>query len=496
MLSTPRRRKTAIYFVSLLLLFSLPLLLSYNSKTQLEIIQESGALRLLTRNSPSTYFLDHGRPAGFEYELSKAFADHIGVKLQLIQADSLGELIERLRYRDGHIAAAVLSVTPERQREFDFSPPYLASAATLIYRVRQGNPQPRELEDLYGSTLSVLPNSSHAELLRELQLQAPKLDWQEPANASEIDLMEQVHNGELDYTVMDSTLFDAQRSYFPGLNKAFELAPPQQVAWMLARHHDDSLKQALNAFFALESTQALIEKLKTKYFDRHNQLNFFDTVTFKGDLEQRLPKYEKWFKQAEKETGLPWKLLAAVAYQESHWNPKAVSPTGVRGIMMLTHAAAKEVGVKNRIDPKQSILGGAKYLQSVMQKIPERIQAPDRIWFALAGYNVGFGHLEDARILTARAGKNPDSWVDVREFLPLLTKEQYYSTVRRGYARGYEPVIYVRNIRKYLQLLTWESRVAQMRSPEESGNEPNNDKPALPTTIAEGQSVDRIPKAL
>jgi membrane-bound lytic murein transglycosylase F len=202
-------------------------------------------------------------------------------------------------------------------------------------------------------------------------------------------------------------------------------------------------------------------------------------------MEERFPKIEQYFYMAEQETDIDWQLLAAIAYQESHWNPDAVSPTGVKGIMMLTNDAASEVGVTDRTDPQQSIIGGAHYLVSVMNKIPERIKQPDHTWFALAGYNIGYGHLEDARVLTSRAGLNPDKWDDVKQHLPLLTKEKYFNTVRYGYARGYEPVHYVSNIRKYMKLLSWEVQVRQAKRQSEEADM-NPDHPSWDdTTVVE-----------
>lgn len=492
MLSTPRRRRTAIYFLSLIVIFTLPLLVSYNSKTQLEAIREDGVLRILTRNSTSSWYRDHGKPAGFEYELAKAFADYLGVRLKTVVVDDIGGLIAGLRQRDAHMAASILTVTPERAREFDFSPAYLQAAASVVYRVKKGRKAPKKVADLYGKKIAVLPDSSHAELLRRYQLSHPELTWQEPENVSSLDLLEQVYNGDVDYSIADSVLFDAQHSYFPGLKRVLPLEQPQPVSWMLNRHHDNSLKEALDRFFAREYTQKLIVRLKKKYLEQDNKLNFFDTVTFKKDLKNRLPHYEQLFRIASQESGWDWKLLASVAYQESHWNPKAVSPTGVRGIMMLTRTTAKEVGVKDRRNPVQSIIGGARYLRKIEKRIPERIQEPDRTWFALASYNVGYGHLEDARILANRGGKNPDKWEDVRKFLPLLTKKKYYSTVKRGYARGYEPVRYVANIRKYLQLLSWEVQVEQLKQQEDLTAQPE----ASDNTPDTSQAVNQVPATL
>lgn len=445
-----------IYFTALVgITFGLAML-GLSTPTQLEAIKDRGVIRVATTNTPMTYYIRKGKPAGFEYELTKAFADHLGVKLELALPDSFPGLFQALQQRNAHLAAASLTATPERRKRFDFSPAYRSSAPVLIYRVRRGNPAPREISDLYGRSIQVLAGSSHVELMQQLKPDHPELAWSSNEDDSVTDLLDRVHEGSLDFTILDSTVFDAQKSFYPGLKAAFALQPPQPIAWMLNRHHDGTLKAALAQWFKLDSTQKLIDTLEKRYFSRTNPLNFFDTVTFRRDLQERFLPLHPWFKQAEEETGITWLLLAAIAYQESHWRADAVSPTGVRGVMMLTNAAAEEVGVTDRTEARQSILGGARYLVIVKKKIPDRIPEPDHTWFALAGYNVGFGHLEDARILTQKAGKNPDKWQHVREFLPRLSHPKYYAQTRYGYARGHEPVQYVSNIRKYMELLRWE----------------------------------------
>ncbi|MFW1677512.1 membrane-bound lytic murein transglycosylase MltF [Pontibacter sp. JAM-7] len=460
-----RRKKDAAHALLVLLVLCIPALLSWNSKTQLGAIQEAGVIKLVTRNSPNTYFLEKGEPAGFEYELGKAFADFLGVKLELIVPLDFSSIFTTMRQRDGHVAAAMLTATPEREQDFAFSPAYLETAAVLVYRITQGQKKPQKLTDAAtpDKQLMIIADSSHASLMQSLKLQQPELVWQETSDFSSVELMEMVHNQEIDYTIVDSVAYNAQHSFFPGLATAMEIGEPQPLAWMINPYYDNSLALALQRFFERETTQELIEQLKTKYFQRQNPLNFYDTAAFREHMQSRFPSLEQYFMMGEQETDIDWHLLAAVAYQESHWNPDAVSPTGVRGIMMLTNAAAADVGVTDRTDPQQSIIGGAHYLTQVMDKIPERIQGEDRVWFALAGYNVGFGHLEDARKLTSQGGKNPDNWDDVKQFLPLLTQEKYYTKVRYGYARGYEPVQYVRNIRRYLKLLRWEIQLLQAR---------------------------------
>ncbi len=183
------------------------------------------------------------------------------------------------------------------------------------------------------------------------------------------------------------------------------------------------------------------------------KLPAYEVKTFLRHIETRLPSYREEFQQAEKKSGISWMLLAAMAYQESQWNHKAVSPTGVRGIMMLTRSTASDLGIKNRLDPSKSIAGGARYLSYLQKRVPDNIRMPDRMFIALAAYNVGMGHINDARLLADRLGKNSDQWEDLKGILPLLAHKEYYQDLPHRYARGWEPVKYVKRIRAYRNIL-------------------------------------------
>ncbi len=188
------------------------------------------------------------------------------------------------------------------------------------------------------------------------------------------------------------------------------------------------------------------------------------TLVFRRHVAQRLPRYRAFFEKAAKKYKLDWRLLAAMGYQESHWDPKAISPTGVRGIMMLTLKTASDVGVENRLKPQSSIMGGAAYFSDIMRRMPSDINEPDRTWMALAAYNVGMGHLEDARIITQKRGKDPHRWFDVKQSLPLLAKRKWYKKTKHGYARGWEPLQYVENIRSYYDILRWLDKSQQKKT--------------------------------
>jgi len=207
------------------------------------------------------------------------------------------------------------------------------------------------------------------------------------------------------------------------------------VLWELPQHEQNAL-----------SHQERIAQLGTK-------LPAYEVKTFLRHIETRLPYYREEFERAEKKSGIPWILLAAMAYQESKWNHKAISPTGVRGIMMLTRSTASDLGINNRLDPSTSISGGARYLSYLQKRIPDDIRMPDRMFIALAAYNVGIGHINDARMLAERLGKNSAQWDDLKSVLPLLAHKEYYEDLPHRYARGWEPVQYVKRIRAYRNIL-------------------------------------------
>ena len=257
----------------------------------------------------------------------------------------------------------------------------------------------------------------------------------------------------IDYTLADSHNLSLVRRYYPDISVAFTVEDKQPLSWLLPKNRDDSLYALLIEFFGQMHQSGELTALEDRYFGHVEKFNYVDTRLFMKAVESVLPKYQDWFQQYAGD--IDWRLLAAQSYQESHWDPRAKSPTGVRGIMMLTQPTAKQVGVKSRLDAESNIRGGAKYLRQLLNRIPERISPYERPWFALAAYNVGWGHVQDARKLTQQQGGDPDKWVDVKRYLPLLRQKRYYKTTKYGFARGDEAVTYVSNIRRYYDTLVW-----------------------------------------
>ena len=461
-----KRRFHAASIATFLLLtgaLSLFVLLRQGAPSVVERVQQSGILLVATRRSPSTYHDGARGPDGFEYALVQEFARHLGVKVRFIFPDTLEELLDTTARGSVHLAAAGLTITQPREQLLAFSLPYRFVTEQLIYR--RGTDKPRSLDEVGPNDLHVVAESSHEETLRRLRETGhPTLSWQRhPGNSTE-RLLSALDQGLLRLTVADSDEAALSRRVFTRVAIALELGEPQAIAWAFSRIGDDSLMHAANDFLQLIEKDGRLRRLRARYFGHADRLNFVDTRDFWRHVRDRLPELMPHFEDAAEKTGIDWRLLAAIGYQESHWRPDAVSPTGVRGIMMLTQATAEQMGVKDRNDPRQSIIGGAKYLRVVEKKIPARIERPNRLWLTLAGYNIGFGHLEDARILTERDGANPDLWLEVKQRLPLLSQKKYYKTLRYGAARGREPVNYVDNIRNYYDLLVWYTTTSDRRT--------------------------------
>ncbi len=456
-------QRKKVFFVSLIMIFAL-LLSGCEPKGEhgsLQRILDRGYIKVGTLFGPNSYYLDAQGAAGFEYELAKKYADYLGVKLKIIPSYNLADLFPQLDSGAVDFLAAGLSVTPKRLKKYKFSPSYNEISQKLIFK--QGNPRPRGLKDLTGKFM-VSAQSSHAENLAKLKLTFNDLKWQETDEFDSEELLVQVLEGTLDYTVVDSNTLAINRRYHPEISIGFSLTKAEPLAWMVSKQGDDSILASLIEFFGQVHHDGTLLALDDKYYGHVEQFNYVDTRLFIQAINKKLPKYQAIFEKYSQV--VDWRLLAAISYQESHWNPHARSYTGVRGMMMLTLPTAKQMGIKSRLDAEQSVRGGAKYFEKMIAKIPDRILEPDRTWFALASYNIGFGHLNDARIITQRQGGDPDRWFDVKLRLPLLKQKKHYKKTKYGYARGDEPIHYVENIRRYyhtLSMLVNESPVTNVQ---------------------------------
>ncbi|MEL7293282.1 MAG: membrane-bound lytic murein transglycosylase MltF [Pseudomonadota bacterium] len=428
-------------------------------KSELEQIKERGVLRVGTLNNQLSYYIGPDGPAGLDYELAREFANELGVQLEMKPAYRISSLYPALRHGEIDIIAAGLTQSPERLRAFRPGPAYYYVSQQLVYK--KGNWRPRNIEQLLDrqaqlieenngeNVLRIVSDSHFNQSLAEIQAQHSEFSYDIDPNADVNDLLKAVSEGELRFTVADSVEVSLSQRIYPDIALAFELTEDQPISWFLRRSQDESLYGLLIEYFGSVKQSGHLASLEEKYIGHISSFDYVDTRAFIRALDSKLPKWSPLFKKYSDE--FDWRLVAALAYQESHWNPRAKSPTGVRGMMMLTLPTAKSVGVTNRLDPEQSVRGGVEYLRRIVGRIPDSIEQHEKIWFALASYNVGYGHMMDARRLTKKQGGNPDAWSDVKDRLPLLRQKKYYSQTRYGFARGDEARNYVENIRRYYQ---------------------------------------------
>lgn len=452
--------KARTYFV---LVFSAVLLagcqIESEPKSDLDQIRERGVLRVGTLNNQLSYYIGPDGPAGLDYEIARQFAKELGVRLEMKPAYRISNLYPALENGEIDIIAAGLTQSPERMQRFRPGPAYYYVSQQLIYE--KGKWRPRNLEQLLAKqnelieenegqpVVTIVGDSHFNQTLSKIQQEHPEFKFTIDPNADVNDLLKEVSESDIRFTVADSVEVSLSQRIYPDVATAFELTEDQPTSWFLRRSEDESLYAMVIEFFGHLKQSGELAQLEEKYIGHVGSFDYVDTRAFIRALDNKLPKWSPLFKQYSEE--FDWRLIAALAYQESHWNPMAKSPTGVRGMMMLTLPTAKSVGVTNRLDPEQSVKGGVEYLRRMVARIPDSIEQHEKIWFALASYNVGYGHVMDARRLTKKQGGNPDQWSDVKERLPLLRQAKYHRQTRYGYARGDEAKNYVENIRRYYQ---------------------------------------------
>lgn len=419
----------------------------------LEAIKARGELVVATRNAPTTYYIDNrGRPAGPEHDMATAFAEHVGVDIQFQVLDSIAGVLSAVKSGQADLAAAGLTATESRRPRFAFGPVYQRVTQQVVCR-GGGGKRARRVEQLTEVDLAVVADSSYESRLTELRETHPELSWRSVENTGTEQLLHEVWTQEIDCTVADSNIVDINRRYYPELLMMFEISEPEPIAWAMPAG-SEALLEATSEWLDSYRQAGNLEQVQDRYYGFIREYDFADKKALHDRLDERYPQYEDLFEDAAADYEVfDDTLLAALAYQESHWNPEARSPTGVRGMMMLTQRTAESLGVENRLDPAQSIAGGARYLHRMYEKVGEDIPQPDRRYLALAAYNVGLYHLRDAQRLAESLGRDPESWADMREVLPLLAEKQYYTDLKYGYARGTEPVHYVRRIRDYRDVI-------------------------------------------
>lgn len=440
------------YGIRVALIILLVGILSCGERDALKKIKESGKITVLIRNNAHCYYIYREKPMGFEYELAKAFSEYLGVSLE-IQTPTWEGLIGDLNDGKGDFVAASMTITPSRMREVDFSDPYLSIQQQII--LHNSNNSIRSIDDLKGKTVHVRRGTSYEKRLDELNQEGFQIKVMLYDDTPTEELIRMVGEKEIDITIADSNIAMLNRRYYPEVKLAYALGKPQSLGWAVKKG-ERKLRRKINAFFKKIKKDGTFNRIYSKYYSNVEIFDYFDLKKYHRRLDTRLPRYKGIIQKAAEKHGFDWRLIAAMIYQESHFDPEATSFTGVKGIMQMTKDTATELGIKNRRDPAQNIMGGVKYLRTLYNRF-EDSQDPDRLLIALASYNVGRGHILDAQGIAKEQQMNPNRWSDVERVLPMLRNPKYYKKTKYGYCRGTEPVRYVKRILIYYDILKIEA---------------------------------------
>jgi len=472
--------------IAILLICCAALLVRSAPASQLEQVRTAGELRVLSRNGPISHYQSPEGITGFEYTLLKGFADELGVKLVIKDEAPVAEWLSDINNPQFDLASPSV-INPHTNKErFRYSTDFMKLNLELVYNSTRS--APANVKSLAGKKVLVVNKASIPVPLQELQQSLPDIQWELVENVEMTDLLEMVERGHADYAVVDSAIFDIHRYSYPHTQIAFDLNVEQLLSWAFVPSRDSSLYDAAQRYLAKIKSNGQLAQISSQFFDQFIEVNTDDALMFSIRLDKRFPRWEASIKAAAEKYNLDWQLIAAIGYQESQWIPNAQSPTGVRGFMMLTPNTARELGVQDLEDPKQSIYGGAKYIRYLLDNLPASITGEDRLYMALAAYNQGIGHLDDARNLTRRLKGDPNSWQDVSKAFPLLAKQEYYSKATYGYSRGWEPVLYVRNVLNYQKILAFKEARHQLRL----ATSTNNDELNFSTSPQEKSALEKL----
>ena len=437
-----------LFFVFFLQILLINVFVISCSKSSLHTIRTKKMLRVITDNNANCYYLYKNQPMGMEYELAKGFAEFLEVELEILTPD-WQDMYKILNKKKAEIIAANLTLTGKRQEELGFSEGIIPIQQYII--IHKNNNSIKYEKDLEGHVIHVRKNTSYHERLTKLQESGLNFSIQLYDDLSSEEFIKRVSNKEIGITVSDSHIARLNRRYYPNIKLAFPIEKEQWLGWAVKKDETELLKK-INEYFSLIKENGTFDLLYNKYYENSEIFDYVDLVAFHKRIETRLPKYIDIIKQESARYGFDWRLIAAMIYQESHFNPRAKSYTGVRGLMQLTLTTAKELGINNRLNPEQSIKGGIKYLNKLYSRFSD-IKGQDRLNFAMASYNIGYGHIKDAQILAKNQGLDANNWKSLMQVLPQLSQRKYYKTTKHGYARGTEPVRYVSQIQSYYEIL-------------------------------------------
>jgi membrane-bound lytic murein transglycosylase F len=409
--------------------------------------EAEGRLVVAIREAPAFFQSEGDSASGFEHDLVTAFADSLGLKVHFIKAADPYELTDLALAGRVHLAASM----PIGNSHLEYSAPIRTVRPWIVGHNEVLGPE--TLDDLAGKIVEVPAGSSLADTLRGLPEQSRPVVVEVPG-VNEMGLLERVSSHQAELVAVHDIHLDLGVNFFPELSPLLQLPGRIELGWAFGGKDADSLRAKADAFIGSVRADGRLARLTDRYFGHIKRIDTGGIARFIDDTRTKLPQWRRHFQQAQELTGIDWRLIAALAYQESKWDPLATSYTNVRGMMMLTEDTADYLRVKNRLDAGESIRAGARYLAEMVEQVPATAGYPDRIWLALSAYNLGMGHFRGARAIALKLKRNPDVWYEMKQVLPQLARPEIYARLKSGPARGGEAVIMVENIRSYYDILS------------------------------------------
>jgi membrane-bound lytic murein transglycosylase F len=425
-----------------------PVISAYRFVT-LQKIKQTGVITVATRNSAHCYYLYRDQPMGFEYELAKAFAEYLGVRLQIKIVDKWSDMVAALSDGSAAFIAASMPITSKRQTQVAFSDGYMEVAQNII--THRKNTGIKEAADLSGKTIDVRKGTVYQQRLVELKKQGINLAIRLHDDLPVEELIQKVADGQIDFTIANSNIISINRRNFPGVVSTGSINEGMQLAWAVYPKSKKLLEQ-INAFLRMINKSGKFDEIYNKYYGDIDDFDYVDLEAFHRRVKNKLSRYSPFIKAAAKKHGFDWRLIAAQIYQESHLNPWAKSQAGARGLMQILPSTAKDLGIGDLFDPVQNINAGVQHLKDLYDHF-DQAHGEDRLLIALAAYNIGQGHINDARDLAKKKGLDPDKWVSLSKTLPLLQYRKYFMNTQYGFCRGTEPIRYIKQILIYYDVL-------------------------------------------
>ncbi|SDT84759.1 membrane-bound lytic murein transglycosylase MltF [Desulfobacula phenolica] len=417
--------------------------------SRLERIEKTRVMRLITTNSINTCYWYNDRPTGFEYDLAREFADFLNVDLDIV-TPGRNNMFSYLEQGKGDFIASGLAITKKRLEDVNFSIPYMTVQQHIVHHKLVFGP--KNIKGLNLQTIDIPRGTSYQARLEEIKNSGIDLNYILHNNIPKEELIRMVYNQEIKFTIADNTIAYLNQRYYPDIRIGIPVQEKEYLAWAVNKN-DSQLLEQMNKFFLYANETGILNRITDKYYSNIENSDLFDLKIFHHRIKTRLPKYKKIIVEESMKYDFDWKLLAAAIYQESHFNPNAISFTNVMGLMQVTTVTAEEMGIENRLIPAQSIKAGIKYLDKMVKRFDYLEDEYERMLFALASYNVGYGHVMDAIRIAEDMGWDGTKWQNLKAALPLLSKSKYYTKTQYGYARGWEPVQYVERILTYFDIL-------------------------------------------